>query len=256
MPLIPLASFISIVNGSVSLACAIIIWVRKREAVWKDRVLSLFFLVFIFSAFEFYLFGLPGTLVRHLLAIQVVQKSGDFFVLLLTTYIISIPLSLFPQSRGKKFVKVVSWVILSYAVFYLAHNLIFIKPARMVNYGPFVDWQGQSDQPVLQTLLWFFTAMAIFLIVFFFVINGWKHKDGFVRRRSRLFAIGFALIFIGWFSIFLFASPASQNMTFLLAGGTFGSFIISIGLTTLLVGVFSQPQKEIVEAIKNKKNNE
>ncbi len=237
MPLIPLSSVINLFNAVVSASCALIIWVRRRSMLWQDVFVSRFFFVFIFSTLQFFTVSLPGILTQDTTAIQVIYTLGDVFVMLETFYLVSIPLKIF--SKEKVSLKEPAAIGILFTLFYLFYNLIFLKPAIPTTFGSFIDWRG-STNPILEMLVWGLSAIALLAVILLFVINGWFHKQPIVRKRSRRFAVGFSLTFTGWFVVFLFTSFGSTNLKFLVSGGAIGSLLVSLGLLSVLTGIFAR----------------
>ena len=237
MKYIPVASLSAIVDLTVAIGAAAIIFSRRRLMGKSDALVPNFMRAFIFMGCGFFLFSLAGIVIFDLRLIEVSYIFGNAFFLIAMRYLISIPVRIF--AKEDRLTKVMSWVLVVSAIFHIIFNLIFLKPAEAVYFKPFIDWRD-SAPPALQLIVWALVAATLLGITLLFIIHGWYHDDRLIRKRSRIYACGFFLDFIGWLSIFLFAISAIKSPVILVGGGALGCFLISAGMILLLIASISK----------------
>ena len=245
MEYIPIASLSAIVDLIVATGSAAVIFFRRRLMGKSGALVPNFIRAFIFMSCGFFCFSLAGIVIFDLRLIEISYTFGSAFFLIAMRYLISIPVRIF--SKKDRLTKIMAWVLVASAIFYVIFNLIFLKPAEAVYFKPFIDWRD-SAPPALQLIVWALVASSLLGITLLFIINGWHHDDRLIRRRSRIYACGFALDFIGWSSIFIFAVSATKNKTILASGGALGCVLISMGMIMLLIatltGELSAPKQQ------------
>ena len=237
MDYIPPTSLSAMVDFIVASACAVVIYFR-RKSIGKENILTANFLrVFIVLSFGFFLFTLPSTVIFDPTIVQLLSTFGNASFIIAMSFLIFVPARIFSLEDRKT--KVLSWRLITSALSYRAINLILFKPADVIYFKPFVDWR-EGTIPIMQVVLWFLVASSLLWMAILFVVRGWFHQDSLTRRRSRIYAVGFTLIFIGWLVILLFQISASKNPLILFGGGSLGCAFISLGMIMLLVATISK----------------
>jgi hypothetical protein len=228
---IPPTSIACMVDFLVAITCANIMY-RRKKILPQNIIIDNFLKVYIILSFGFFLFTLPSILIFDPSVIQFISLFGNTSFIISMSFLLLIPAKIFLSQDRESLI--FSWILRIGAVIYLVTNLILFRPAQKVYFKPFVDWR-EGTLPFFQFFLWFLCATALVWMVILFVVKGWLHEDSFIRKRSRIFAIGFAIIFIGWLMILLFQVSASKNPLILFGGGTVGVFFVSLGMIVLLI---------------------
>lgn len=241
--LIPFSSLICGFNALVAIFCASLIWFRRRDLLESDSLVKRFYFAFIYSAAQFSLNFLPGTLVHDPYFIQVIYTFSDVTIMLIAMYMLYIPLNTFPQTQKlKQFLKTASGIVFAFSIFYVAYNLWVLKPVTLVTYGSMIDWRN-SIAPALQLIAVSLCAIFIIATILIFFFRGWWHEDSFIRKRSRILTVGFFSMLLGWISISIFNTSTPQRPGIILTGGTVGCGVMSLGFVALLWAILSKKEK-------------
>ena len=238
--LIPFSSLLCGFNVLVSTFCASSIWLRRRDLLESDPLVKRFYFAFVYSSAQFFWNFLPGTLVKDPYFIQIIYTFSDVTIMLIAMYMLSIPLNTFPQTqRLRQFVKIASRIVMAFSVFYVAYNLWVLKPVTVVTYGYMIDWRS-SVSPALQLIIVSLCAIFIISTALFFFFRGWWHENDLIRRRSRILAVGFFAILLGWIGVSFFNTSTPQSPGIVLLVGTIGVGTMSLGFVALLWAVFTR----------------
>ena len=237
MKLIPIASFSTIFDLVVILWSIGIILSRRKSAIKKDALALVFVRGLSCFAVSSFLFSLPGIVIFDLKLIQVVYTLANAFILFAMRYFVVMPLKIF--SERESLIKVATWVLTATALAYMTINLVFLQPVEEVYFGSFVDWR-EATHPIVQVIVWGLSASTVLGITLLFIKKGWSHEDKFIKKRSRVYALGFSFIFLGWLSIFIFTVFTKKTEGILLASGVTGCLLISAGMISLLISSLSK----------------
>jgi len=239
MALIPLASLINFFNMLVAIACALILLMRRKTLAWGNEFVTRFFSAFVLSIIQFFFASAMGFWIHDPFLVQAFCILQDILTVVVMVPLIFIPLKIF--YKNNVIAKISSVILYSFAGFYFIYNMLFLKPATPVIFGPFIDWKG-STNPLLGGILWAVVAICLLGIVSLFAFNGWNHQEDLLRRRARFFATGFFLMFLGWLVVFLFVTPLTKSVSILGAGGAVGCAMVSVGYVLILLAVLTKPK--------------
>lgn len=187
-------------------------WRRSR-----NENLKYFFLTFLFLTAAMALLVLPGIILNDLAWIGLVFAGYPFFIFLSIACLIAIAFKIMGKEKLKSlFLKLMVGV----ALLTTAINLQNWGPAVIRLQGEFVYWEDTRGE-VMNIALGIAYAVALILVLIFFVSQGLRSEDGDVRARS-LFIAGGSLSF---------ALAATANFVL--------GYLTAIQLTSLIATLFN-----------------
>jgi hypothetical protein len=246
--MIPLVSISILITSALSFFSAALIWKKKGKDVLKTKFLNDLFFIYLISGVFFIIDSVPSFFTENGLLIQVLYIISDSFAALFVTFfIIKMPLSFFLKEKSRNLITFLFCSTVVFSIFYFFYNIVSLKPSRLLQIGPVGIWAESSD-PLLLIIHGSLMIIGFLFIIFFFTKNGWFHKDNFIRERSRLMAIGCAilLIAVAFYYIAYVPNPTTENtsLEFLVYSGILSGLIFNLGYLVILKSVLLKNQDD------------
>jgi hypothetical protein len=143
-----------------------------------------------------------GTVFKDLKTINFIFNVYPFFYFLGLSYFVMITIHII----GKPFLKkILFWVLIIWGVGISIIPTIEQKEALMVVQPPFVFWEDVRGS-LMNNLIGVGLAVPILWFIFFFIYNGIRNRDEYVRKRSFLLSVGMTCFLIAGITDFIFGS--------------------------------------------------
>lgn len=221
--MIPLISIGNLILSLLSSIVTISLCAAYRKS--KDEKIGYFLKAFFLFAFTTGLAATPGFIFKNLRSIALIYAIFPFFGFPAVAYFDYIPLEILGWKKAQK---IYTWGIMSFAIISTVINISNLGPASVHINGQFVFWEDTNGiiMNILQGSVYTFGLLSF---IVFFIINGLRGKESFVRIRSFLLAIGMTFIIFSIIANNLVgASPESYLTTVVGTGFSFIAFAFFI----------------------------
>lgn len=151
-----------------------------------------FFYSFFFLAVTMFLLSTDGIIFQGLKTIGFMHAVDPFFAVLALVCIGAVPLNLMKRDKLKNIFFKIFAVL---AVVVLIISLYNWKPVSVYQQGRFIYW-GDSRGLFVNVTIGLVSSLTLLTVVVFFVIQGLKAKEKFVKTRAFLIASGLTIIAI------------------------------------------------------------
>jgi len=193
----------------------------------KEKNVGYFFLAFLMMTIMEVILTTPGLVFKNPLEISTAFSFYPFFMLLLLTSISAIPFSILKMKKTE-----IIFIVLMFltAVITSSINLNNVKPAVIYYNAPFVYWEDTRGE-TMNIFLGALGAVILIFITFFFLINGLKNQERYVKIRSFLISGGMAIFLLAAVinfvlgAIFIKQYVTTLISTFLLIAGSISVFV-------------------------------
>ncbi|MDO8424558.1 MAG: hypothetical protein Q7S70_01300 [bacterium] len=194
----------------------------------KEKNIRYFFLVFLMLTIMGSLLASPGLIFKSLTKIDTVFALYPMFVLLSLGFFGAIPFNILNKKRAEKLFLGVMFFM---AIFVTMINLGNIQPAIVQQQPPFIYWEDTRGLP-MNIFLGVISGLILCSLLVFFLINGLKSPDRYVKIRSFLISGGIISLFLAAIINFAFGAILRQYVTSLIS-----TFLIIISSIFVFTGV-------------------
>lgn len=231
IPIVSIANLISaLFFGSIALK------LYPSRAKTEDDKLEDFFKVFLFLAILLFLISTPGLIFKDLAIIGLMYALYPFFALLALAYMGVIPLKIMGWRKVKQiFFK----GLIIAASLITAINLLRLKPAVVYNPAPLIYWQD-SRGILMNNVLGALLGATLLSIIMFFIIQGFKTKEQYLRTRAFLVATGLLGLMASSVINFIFGASSQVYINSL-----FATFFNILSAIFFLAGIYYKPKNNL-----------
>lgn len=229
--MIPIVSITLLISGLFFAFITLKIFYSYRKT--KEEKIKNFLMSTLFLTITFLLTATPGIIFTDLIVINFLFLLYPLFVFLSLAYFGTIPLKIMDL---KKTEKIFFYAIVAIALLVTFFNLLKWGPAIVHYEGRFVYWEDARGI-TMNTIIGIIFSLMSLLIIIFFIVQGLKSQEKYVRQRT-FFLIGGLVSFI-IASIINFVVGASPQIYITSLISTF--FFILAGVF-VLAGVYYRKQ--------------
>jgi len=229
--MIPINSICYLIATPVYAVIAIKLYLSYRK--YGDPILKNFFKSGLFLWALMFILSLPGIVFNDLMLISLVFAVYPFFALMALAYLAYVPLEILGWYRQKK---IYSVFMLAFASMILIMDFLNWKPAIIyLTRYPYVFW-GDTRGNFVNILIGLVLVTTLLLTAAFFIVNGLKHRDKYIRLRAFFIAGTLFGIMMGSLINFLFRNILGEAIASLISAIV---FIIS-GILLFLSVLYKQ----------------
>ncbi|MFH1509818.1 MAG: hypothetical protein ABID67_01555 [Candidatus Nealsonbacteria bacterium] len=201
---IPIVSISNMISSLVFLFVAGKIYFSYKRS--KDEKIGDLAKFFILTTVFLFLIGAPGLIVNDLKIIGFLFAIFPSFALIALAHLGIIPLKIMYWERAEKFF-FKGLIAITFLI--TAINLFNWGPATVYYRNSFIIWQDTRGI-LMNNILGTVFGLGILLIIIFFIIQGFKSSESYLRIRAFLIASGLFSFFISTLVNFIF-SASSQS---------------------------------------------
>jgi hypothetical protein len=190
------------ITGLAALFCLFFLIIRLYSSYGRTKNIMIGYFLKAFLSFTAAMFIVitNGIIFKDLRIIGLIFNIYPFFYFLGLGYFTMITF----QIIGQPLIKKISFIILF--IYGLAVSTIpafEFKPAIMTVQPPFIFWEDARG-PLINNLVGVGVAIPILWFIFFFLFNGIKNKEPYVRKRSFLLSAGMTCFLVAGITDFIF----------------------------------------------------
>jgi hypothetical protein len=202
----------------------------------KSRTVGYFVLAFLPIIVQELIFMPNGILVKDPVVISAIFNLMPLFYFISISFFTAITLEIL----NKPLLKKISFVILViYGIIMSYYPIVNLKPAIMTVDPPFVFWED-SRGPLINNLVGIGMAIPILWFIIFFIYNGVKASDRYVRNRSFILSGAMTCYMLSGVTDFIFG--ANPNMFYV------SLYTVLVALAAIFLFLFSVRYKEDVSS--------
>lgn len=156
----------------------------------KERNVGYFFAGFLSLSLMDAILSVPGLVSRDALAISFFFAIFPFFAILGLGFWSAIPFSI----MGRKNLQIAATSICALvAIIVTVINLNHVAPAHIYNLPPFIYWEDTRGA-VMNNAIGAMVGVIIIYLFLFFLLNGFRDKNSYIKKRSLTIAAGLAVL--------------------------------------------------------------
>lgn len=234
----PLVSIFNLITLPFLIFIASRLYASFRKT--KNKNIGYFFVTFVFLIILEALLASPGLILKGLINIGVVFAIYPFFGLLSLAFLGLIPFNILGWKKAEKFF-LLTIIIISFFITII--NLIKLQPAVIHYQQPFIYWEDTRGM-AMNFFIGIFITLILLYISAFFIFNGLKSSDRYIRKRSFLISGGAAGILLATIINFVLGVIGQKYINSLIS-----TFLLILSSIIIFVGVYykSQTQEKLEE---------
>jgi len=229
--MIPIVSIFNLISALFFGGISLKLYFSYRDK--KDENLSNFFKGFLSLTILLVLISLPGLVFNDLKIISLMYAIYPFFALLGTAFFGNIPLKLLAWKKTKE---LFFRIMIGIAVIITFFNLLDWRPAIIHQEPPFIYWEDTRGD-VMNIVLGAVLGLVLLLITAFFINQGLKSSDRFVKIRAFFIAFGISSLILSAATNFIFGASAQEYLGSLLA-----NFFNVLAAVLIAAGIYYKPK--------------
>ena len=206
----------------------------------KDKNIGYFFATFAFLTIMEGLLASPGLIFKDSIEVGIVFAIYPFFLFLSLSFFAAVSFNIMKWEKTKRIFLIVMFII---AISITIINLINLQPAVTYQHPPFAYWEDTRGAAV-NIFIGILSGLILMFIVFFYLFNGLKSLERYVRIRSFLIGGGTAGFFFS--AIINFVSGSSLSASKYISS-IMASFVLLLSCIIIFVGVRYKYKKEVEE---------
>ena len=209
--MIPIVSIFNLISALFFGSIALKLYFSYQKN--KDEKLGDFFKVFLFFTILLALIASPGLIFSNREVIGLIYAIYPLFAFLALSYLGIITLKLM---GWKKIKEIFFKGIIGVAFLITFFNLLNWSPARVYYETPFVYWEDTRGV-IMNVILGVIYSLGLLMLIIFFLVQGFKSSERFVRMRSILIAGGLLSLALTTIVNFIIGALAKIYITSLIA---------------------------------------
>lgn len=234
--MVPIVSIANLISSLTFLTVTLKVYFSYRES--RTERLKDFFRAFICITVFLIILSLPGLVIHDLTAIGLIFAVFPFFMILALAYLGAVPLKIM---NWKKIKEIFLWSMVVIAFFITILNLLNLQPATVLYRDSFVIFQDARGE-LMNNVLGVILAIGILSIIMFFIIQGFKTSERYLRLRAFLIATGLFSLFLSSLINFVFAYlDQSQNQLYIISQ-IITVVLINLAAVLIMFGVYYKPK--------------
>ncbi|MDD2696973.1 MAG: hypothetical protein PHE52_02345 [Candidatus Pacebacteria bacterium] len=199
----------------------------------KDENLGNFFKGFLSLTILLVLIASPGLIFSDLKTISLMYAIYPFFTLLGVAYFGVIPLKVLGWKKTKE---LFFRSMVGIAVVITFFNIIDWQPAIVHQQAPFIYWEDTRGD-VMNIILGAVLGLTLLLIAVFFINQGLKSSDKFVKIRAFFIAAGIISLIMSAGTNFIFGASAQEYL-----GSIMANFFNVLAAVLIAAGIYYKPK--------------
>lgn len=238
--MIPFAAVIYFLCGIIISFSVLTIWKKKRSTFQENEMVHHFFFIYLLAGIFFFLESIPTFLTANGLIIQTFFIIGDSLMVLVALLLSRLSIRMLLPEKFKNIQKIMAGLFGCFSFFYFSYNFYYLKPAILIFTGSSIFWR-ESVNPNILYIHGIILGLSMALIVAVHTIKGWRHKDDFIRKRSRLMVTGSLFAGVGaaltYFANVIIPPKIRIFMDFVSLSIILSGIFVTIGFLTLLKSI-------------------
>lgn len=210
--MIPLVSILNMVSALIFIGISLKLYFSYKKS--GDQTLSYFWKAFFFYTAVLVALGLPGLILITPVSIGVALNIHPIFGFLALAFLVSVPLKLMGYETARKII--FGALVFFGALFVFLSFLNWKDPVTFFQEGQFVYWEDARGV-LVNILLGIFYGLSVLMTIVFFLIQGLRSSDKFVRIRSLIISAGLLCIFLAVAFNFILGASAQVYITSIIA---------------------------------------
>ncbi|MDD5145156.1 MAG: hypothetical protein PHW72_03485 [Candidatus Pacebacteria bacterium] len=229
--MIPIVSLFNLVSALFFGGISVKLYSSYKKS--NDENLKDFFYTFLYSSIMFIIMALPGTVSRDLVFVGLIYAVYPLFSFLSLSYFGQIPLRILSWQKVRKLFSV-SMKALGFLVVFI--DILNWGPAVFHQQQPFAYWEDSRGE-AMNIFVGSVLGLSFLLIFIFFIIQGMKSSERYLKIRAFLIAGGVVFIILGSLINFVFGASALEYIDTLIS-----SLFIVFSTILISAGVYYKPK--------------
>lgn len=194
----------------------------------REKNIGYFLLVFLMLIIMEGILAIPGLVLKDPIKISTVFALYPFFTFLSLCFAGALPFSILKMKKTE-----ISFLVLMFiaAVSVTVINLSNVRSPETYYRLPFVYWEDTRGE-TMNMFIGIIGALVLLFITFFFLINGLKSSERYVRLRSFLISGGMGTFLLAAVINFVLGAIFHQYITTLIS-----TFLLIVGSVSVFIGV-------------------
>ena len=211
------------------------LYVSFREK--REKNVGYFFLVFLMLIIMEGILAIPGLVLKDPIKISTVFALYPFFTFLSLGFAGALPFNILKMKKTE-----ISFLVLMFiaAISVTVINLSNVRSPETYYRPPFVYWEDTRGE-TMNMFIGIFSGFILLLIIFFYIFNGLKVSEKYIRVRSFLIAGGIAGFLLAAVINFVFGTSGQEYKYIYSFISTLFLILSSI---VIFLGVYKRKPKE------------
>lgn len=234
--MIPIVSVANLVSAFTFSCITVKLYFSYRKN--KTERLGDFLKSFLFMTISLLFLALPGLIITDLRVLGFVFAIYPFFIILALSYFGIIPLKLIGWIKMKR---VFFWMAMAVNLSFIVVNLLNLQPAAIYYRESFIIFQDARGDAI-NNLLGAVLGVGILLIIIFFIIQGLKSSERYIRLRAFLISAGLSSLLISSSVNFIFAATEQAEIQAYIISQLLVVSFVNLGAILMMLGVYYKPK--------------